>query len=376
MDDTIEIGGWQARREEGRLYRGGKIRTVEPKVMDLLYLLASRPNRVFPREELIAALWPDTIIGEDSLARCVFKLRRALDDDSKAPRLIETVPKRGYRLLQPAAGAVADAAPERPRRAVAVTAALAGLAVVLALWWMRPQALVAPADTAIARADDSYFQYDWQQNEAAIVLYERALTADPHSAPALAGLANALVQRELRWPQGAQSPAVVGSALGAALHSGRLQTPAAAARLQRALALAERSVASDAADLRGQRALGLALSANGRLADAAAVYDQALQQAPDAWPVLLNRADLFDIAGQPEAALPLLERAYAGMGRDYARMPAQVRPWQARLGTEIGRRQEAAGHKAEARSWYRRTLADDPAAVAARDRLAALDAAG
>jgi transcriptional activator of cad operon len=379
MDDTVEIGGWQARRAEGRIYRGTEVRAVEPKVMDLLFLLASRPNRVFPREELIEALWPDTTIGEDSLARCVFKLRRALDDDSKAPKLIETAPKRGYRLLQPVAGIESVAAPS-PRKGVArllsVVAAV-GLAIIVAAWFARSQPVTGPVDTnavdvAIARADDSYFQYDWQQNEAAIVLYERALTAEPGAAPALAGLANALVQRELRWPQGPQSSPVAGSVLAAALKSGRLQKPAASARLQRALALAERSVVIDADDTRGQRALGLALSANGRLDEAAAVYDRALRQAPDEWPVLLNRADLLDLAGQSDAALPLLERAYASMNRSYAIMPAQVRPWQSRLGIEIGRRHEAAGHHAEAVLWYGRTLADDPAASDAKERLSAL----
>lgn len=43
--------------------------------------------------------WPDVTVGEDTLARSVSKLRKALGDDPKAPRFIETIPKRGYRLI-------------------------------------------------------------------------------------------------------------------------------------------------------------------------------------------------------------------------------------------------------------------------------------
>ncbi|MET0271389.1 MAG: winged helix-turn-helix domain-containing protein, partial [Phenylobacterium sp.] len=67
--------------------------------MDLLFILASRPNEVFSREALTRELWPHTTVGEDALARCVFKLRRALEDNEAGSPRVETIPKRGYRLL-------------------------------------------------------------------------------------------------------------------------------------------------------------------------------------------------------------------------------------------------------------------------------------
>jgi transcriptional activator of cad operon len=366
--DRIAIGGWQADRSEGRLRRGAECRPIEPKVMDLLFVLAARPNQVLSREVLTRALWPDTIVGEDALARCVFKLRRALDDDPRVQRCIETIPKRGYRLIQPRG----VPAPRPARWRVAVAASVAIAAAFGGSAWYVASAAPGPAERMLARADDSYFQYGWADNEAAITLYERALAADTGSAGARAGLSNALVQRVLRWPEGRDSPALPGSVLGAALASGRLATPAVRAQLQRPLALAREAASLRGGDPEVLRALGLVLSANGRLDDAAAVYDRALAIAPDEWGVLINRADLFDIQARPEAARPLLERAYASMDRGYASAPARIRPWQARLGIEIARRYEAAGDLPGAERWYRRVVADDPAARLAADRLAAL----
>lgn len=97
-NETIRVGEWTADRMRGRLSRQGEERPVEPKVMELLFVLASQPARVFKHEELRSALWPDTVVGDDSLARCVSKLRRALSGPGGGGDMIETFPKRGYRL--------------------------------------------------------------------------------------------------------------------------------------------------------------------------------------------------------------------------------------------------------------------------------------
>jgi DNA-binding winged helix-turn-helix (wHTH) protein len=129
------IGAWSVDPAACRIVAGGEQRVLEPKVMDLLVLLASEPNRVFSREELHGHLWPDVTVGDDSLARCVFKLRKALSDDAEAPRFVETITKRGYRLIAPVGGPGATAPEPRPAarlyRPWAVAAvAVAGLAAV------------------------------------------------------------------------------------------------------------------------------------------------------------------------------------------------------------------------------------------------------
>ncbi len=72
---------------------------LEPKVMDVLVYLAGNAGQVVSREELISKLWRGTIVTDEVLSRCIYRLRQDLGDDSKAPRFIETVPKKGYRLI-------------------------------------------------------------------------------------------------------------------------------------------------------------------------------------------------------------------------------------------------------------------------------------
>src|SRR5579871_893724 len=128
-DKTIRVGGWLAERAVGRLTRDGEIREIEPKVMELLFLLASRPGQVFSRDDIFAALWPGISVGDDSLARCVWKLRQAVGDDPKKPRFVETIAKRGYRLIAPIE---ASPRPSGRRRWVAAAAGLALLGAVAA----------------------------------------------------------------------------------------------------------------------------------------------------------------------------------------------------------------------------------------------------
>ncbi len=68
--------------------------------MEVLVCLAQHEGSVVSKEELIGEVWSDTFVGDDVLIRCVSGLRRALEDDPKSPRVIETIPKRGYRLLE------------------------------------------------------------------------------------------------------------------------------------------------------------------------------------------------------------------------------------------------------------------------------------
>lgn len=82
------------------LRRNGEPVKLERRPLDLLALLVRQPNRLIPREELVAALWPKVIIDFDSgLNTLVRKVRTALGDSSEKPIFIETVPGRGYRFV-------------------------------------------------------------------------------------------------------------------------------------------------------------------------------------------------------------------------------------------------------------------------------------
>jgi len=368
-DDRLRLGPWTADRMTGRLEGPGATRPVEPKVMDLLFLLAAEPGKVVGREALHSALWPGVTVGDDSLARCVFKLRTALRDGPDRSFAVETIPKRGYRLVETAAGRGEAAGRPRPLRwrvravAAAVLLAAAGLGASLSA----PGRADGRQQT-IERARDAYFQYSLEENEAAAELFERVLAENPHDAQALAGLSSVVVQRLLRWPGGRELK-VTGSRLQAALRSGRLGGRSEKAQLGWALVLAQRAVSSDPGDPEVQRSYGLALAALNRRAEAAAAYDRAMAADPRAWGAMINRADLFDLEGRPEAAVEVLERAYDSMDGAYRDQPARVRPWLAAVGTDVARRHLALGDRGSALRWYRRTLHDNPQAAEARRAL-------
>lgn len=73
-------------------------RSLEPRLMHLLSLLAAAPQRVFSREELMSHLWPRVIVNENSLTRAVSELRKQLALPGSTTRFIDTIPKTGYRL--------------------------------------------------------------------------------------------------------------------------------------------------------------------------------------------------------------------------------------------------------------------------------------
>jgi len=67
--------------------------------MAVLVCLASNPGALVPKGTLFKVVWPDTFVSDDVLIRAISELRRTFNDDVREPRFIETVPKRGYRLI-------------------------------------------------------------------------------------------------------------------------------------------------------------------------------------------------------------------------------------------------------------------------------------
>jgi len=109
----LQVGEWQADRTTNELVRAGETVRIEPKAMEVLLALAARAGQVVGREELLAAVWPGVVVGDEALTQSIIKLRRALGDNPRSPSYIETISKRGYRLIAlvrrgeqaPAAGA-------------------------------------------------------------------------------------------------------------------------------------------------------------------------------------------------------------------------------------------------------------------------------
>ncbi|MGA7799739.1 MAG: winged helix-turn-helix domain-containing protein, partial [Gammaproteobacteria bacterium] len=95
------VDDWRVSPREGLLSRGKEKVRLEPKAMEVLVYLASRPGEVVTREELERDVWHGALVGYDAVTGTVIKLRKALRDSAREPRFIVTVPKRGYQLLAP-----------------------------------------------------------------------------------------------------------------------------------------------------------------------------------------------------------------------------------------------------------------------------------
>ncbi len=98
-EETFYVGDWLVDPTDGRISCHGVEHKVEPKAMTVLVCLAKQQGQVVSREALEAQAWTDMVVGYDSLASAIIKLRKAFGDDSKNPRYIETIPKKGYRLI-------------------------------------------------------------------------------------------------------------------------------------------------------------------------------------------------------------------------------------------------------------------------------------
>jgi len=98
-DQGFILEDWRVTPAEGTLINHNETVHLEPKVMDVLVYFADHPGSVITREQLERDVWHGAIIGYDSVTATVIKLRKALHDDSRQPRIIATIPKKGYKLL-------------------------------------------------------------------------------------------------------------------------------------------------------------------------------------------------------------------------------------------------------------------------------------
>jgi Tol biopolymer transport system component/DNA-binding winged helix-turn-helix (wHTH) protein len=130
-----------------RLTAEGVVCPLEPKSLRLLQFLIENRQRVVPKEELLAAVWEGVAVSDNALTRAVAQVRKALEDDAKEPKFIETVPTVGYRFVAVLEEGVVVARQAelaaRPRRWVwgLVAAVLVGVAgLVGAYLLLRPVA--------------------------------------------------------------------------------------------------------------------------------------------------------------------------------------------------------------------------------------------
>jgi DNA-binding winged helix-turn-helix (wHTH) protein len=98
---SFTVGDWLVEPSLNRLSRGRESVQIELKLMEVLVHLAERQGELVSKRDLMDAVWQVEVISDGTLTRAVALLRKALGDNARNPRFIETIPKRGYRFIAP-----------------------------------------------------------------------------------------------------------------------------------------------------------------------------------------------------------------------------------------------------------------------------------
>lgn len=99
MQQDFKIGDWRVEPATGQVSNGKLEQRLEPKAMAVLVYLADHAGDIVTRQELEENIWQGTVVTHEALTVTINKIRSALGDDSRHPRFIETLSKRGYRLI-------------------------------------------------------------------------------------------------------------------------------------------------------------------------------------------------------------------------------------------------------------------------------------
>lgn len=99
IDPEADVSNFYLDVRNERLLCGEEEVLLRPKAFALLQHMARNPGHLLTKDELLGAVWPDVVVGEEVLKGCIRELRQALGDHPKSPRFIQTHPRRGYRLI-------------------------------------------------------------------------------------------------------------------------------------------------------------------------------------------------------------------------------------------------------------------------------------
>ena len=101
LQGGFELGPWTVVPERGLLRQGEVKEHLEPMVMDVLMVLASQQGHVVTRDQLVDAVWDGRFVTDEAIVAKIAMLRQKLGDDARHPSYVETIPRRGYRLMMP-----------------------------------------------------------------------------------------------------------------------------------------------------------------------------------------------------------------------------------------------------------------------------------
>lgn len=173
--DALRVGEWAVEPALNQLTAGDRVVKIEPKAMEVLMYLAARPGQVASRDALLSDLWPGVVVGDDALTQVVIKLRKALGETPERTAYIQTIPKRGYRLIAPVSRPGAA-----PKRLLLAALVLALVCSAGAAWlWLSDDAserAAAGPEPSLPTVSVRRFESVGADPEAALLA--RGMTAD------------------------------------------------------------------------------------------------------------------------------------------------------------------------------------------------------
>ena len=99
FEHGLSFGIFRLDPKSGQLFRETTPVPLAPKAFSVLQYLANRPGQLVPKDELLDAVWSGVFVGDAVLKVTIRDIRKALGDDSHAPKFIETAHRRGYRFV-------------------------------------------------------------------------------------------------------------------------------------------------------------------------------------------------------------------------------------------------------------------------------------
>jgi DNA-binding winged helix-turn-helix (wHTH) protein/Tfp pilus assembly protein PilF len=209
----LQVGKWTVIPLENCVVQGDQKTVIIPKVMDLLLYFSNHVDQVLSIQQLSDAIWPNEFVGDNAIYNLIGQLRKALGDNVSKPVYIETLSKKGYRLIaevtEVAQASFADTSINLPNKSdtlslktnitkwIVMTIGVFITAYLVSL--ILPSSEVTKADMSLAEQQYSLGQFHLNKGQAdnikkAINYFQQSLTIEPNYVHAMLDLGFAYLQ--------------------------------------------------------------------------------------------------------------------------------------------------------------------------------------